>query len=366
MKTVAFVAPTACIRVVKEGSIVSDYRKVLLYQKQLSQGEFALRQSTFNDLRQFTHIGHLREYIRGLQPDLIHYHNEPNYPAVYMMQQFDIPLIFDCHDMVSFYKNIINKEEEFIFENAGGVINVSQAMDAFAKKTFNIKGQTEIIYSSVSEKYFCNHTGNKFHGDIVYEGGFTPKLDTHRNYVGLFDTFAEAGHKVHVFPAARGLSGNDFSSLVLHEPLGYEELLPALSQFKFGFVGYVYDNQYSVNSYLDSSLPNKFFEYLAAGLPIIAFQAKTVEKLVREKNIGVVIEKPEDVKAIDEVDYEVLKQNVLRVRSEYSLENQSHKLQRFYETVINSHRIRKGGAKVGRNEPCPCGSGKKHKKCCGR
>ena len=25
-----------------------------------------------------------------------------------------------------------------------------------------------------------------------------------------------------------------------------------------------------------------------------------------------------------------------------------------------------GGQKVGRNEPCPCGSGKKYKKCCGR
>jgi len=24
------------------------------------------------------------------------------------------------------------------------------------------------------------------------------------------------------------------------------------------------------------------------------------------------------------------------------------------------------GAKVGRNDPCPCGSGKKYKKCCGR
>ncbi len=23
-------------------------------------------------------------------------------------------------------------------------------------------------------------------------------------------------------------------------------------------------------------------------------------------------------------------------------------------------------SKVGRNEPCPCGSGKKYKKCCGR
>ncbi len=27
---------------------------------------------------------------------------------------------------------------------------------------------------------------------------------------------------------------------------------------------------------------------------------------------------------------------------------------------------RNTGPKVGRNDPCPCGSGKKHKKCCGR
>jgi preprotein translocase subunit SecA len=28
--------------------------------------------------------------------------------------------------------------------------------------------------------------------------------------------------------------------------------------------------------------------------------------------------------------------------------------------------IRRTGEKVGRNDPCPCGSGKKYKKCCGR
>jgi len=27
--------------------------------------------------------------------------------------------------------------------------------------------------------------------------------------------------------------------------------------------------------------------------------------------------------------------------------------------------VKREGAKVGRNEPCPCGSGKKYKKCCG-
>jgi len=26
----------------------------------------------------------------------------------------------------------------------------------------------------------------------------------------------------------------------------------------------------------------------------------------------------------------------------------------------------RSGEKVGRNDPCPCGSGKKYKKCCGR
>ncbi len=28
--------------------------------------------------------------------------------------------------------------------------------------------------------------------------------------------------------------------------------------------------------------------------------------------------------------------------------------------------VRRSQPKVGRNEPCPCGSGKKHKKCCGK
>ncbi|MCK4727443.1 MAG: SEC-C domain-containing protein, partial [Desulfobacterales bacterium] len=28
--------------------------------------------------------------------------------------------------------------------------------------------------------------------------------------------------------------------------------------------------------------------------------------------------------------------------------------------------VRRSKKKVGRNQPCPCGSGKKYKKCCGR
>ena len=36
------------------------------------------------------------------------------------------------------------------------------------------------------------------------------------------------------------------------------------------------------------------------------------------------------------------------------------------EILLNPPQTRIAEKKVGRNEPCPCGSGKKYKKCCGK
>ncbi len=36
------------------------------------------------------------------------------------------------------------------------------------------------------------------------------------------------------------------------------------------------------------------------------------------------------------------------------------------EILLNPPQTRIAGKKVGRNAPCPCGSGKKYKKCCGK
>lgn len=36
------------------------------------------------------------------------------------------------------------------------------------------------------------------------------------------------------------------------------------------------------------------------------------------------------------------------------------------ERLLNPRMIKSDNPKVGRNDPCPCGSGKKYKKCCGR
>lgn len=43
----------------------------------------------------------------------------------------------------------------------------------------------------------------------------------------------------------------------------------------------------------------------------------------------------------------------------------SEQLKQFYTEQKRSHTVVRNEVKVGRNEPCPCGSGKKYKKCCG-
>jgi len=51
----------------------------------------------------------------------------------------------------------------------------------------------------------------------------------------------------------------------------------------------------------------------------------------------------------------------------HDLEVRQRQLRRIYSNYLKAHPLRPvaSGPKIGRNDPCPCGSGKKYKKCCG-
>lgn len=53
-----------------------------------------------------------------------------------------------------------------------------------------------------------------------------------------------------------------------------------------------------------------------------------------------------------------------RLLNLYSESGETEKLEEFNDILNNKNKIPKK-IKIGRNEPCPCGSGKKYKKCCG-
>ena len=63
---------------------------------------------------------------------------------------------------------------------------------------------------------------------------------------------------------------------------------------------------------------------------------------------------------------------MVQVRSEEDVDEirdqaeEDYVLSRGGEEIQGDTTVRRDAAKVGRNDPCPCGSGKKYKRCCGQ
>jgi len=79
----------------------------------------------------------------------------------------------------------------------------------------------------------------------------------------------------------------------------------------------------------------------------------------------------EDSRVVIDFDFESLYKKMVEYRAEHLCELPQWKqifddntLQRMYKEQRNINTVRLG-RKPGRNDLCPCGSGKKYKKCCG-
>lgn len=91
------------------------------------------------------------------------------------------------------------------------------------------------------------------------------------------------------------------------------------------------------------------------------FDGIKTTKLGTEKNPAVVnVQTEERVKELESV----FEENGW----EYTIELEPDKPENItdLEILLNPVERRIAEKKVGRNEPCPCGSGKKYKKCCGK
>ena len=90
------------------------------------------------------------------------------------------------------------------------------------------------------------------------------------------------------------------------------------------------------------------------------FDGKKTAKLGTEKNPVVVnVQTEERVKELESVFDEK--------GWKYTIELEPDKPEdiKALEILLNPLKTKIAEKKVGRNEPCPCGSGKKYKKCCG-
>ena len=91
------------------------------------------------------------------------------------------------------------------------------------------------------------------------------------------------------------------------------------------------------------------------------FNGKKAAKLGTEKNPACVnVQTEERVKELESI----FEENGWK----YTIELEPDKPEdiKDLEILLNPPKTTVAEKKVGRNEPCPCGSGKKYKKCCGK
>jgi uncharacterized protein YecA (UPF0149 family) len=107
--------------------------------------------------------------------------------------------------------------------------------------------------------------------------------------------------------------------------------------------------------------------YLKIPFPRDAVEAaiQQKEEIITMKNVESDLSKPQ--KKYGQVYYEqLIKNTVEELQSWYCFKNplekkeEEEKIKEFFHSI----QIQREGAKTGRNDPCPCGSGKKFKKCC--
>lgn len=91
------------------------------------------------------------------------------------------------------------------------------------------------------------------------------------------------------------------------------------------------------------------------------------------KEANPIDEMEKDTKVKLDIDLEKLYYNMVECKAEwlYTLPQWNDilpedKRKELYKKQKNSGTIQNENRKVGRNDPCPCGSGKKYKQCCGR
>lgn len=104
-------------------------------------------------------------------------------------------------------------------------------------------------------------------------------------------------------------------------------------------------------------------------MPMVGFLDGINESLVKENPIETM---EEDTEVSLKFDKALLYKNMVKAKAEwlYNLPQwkdifSEEELNTLYKEQKSSTTIRVG-KKVGRNEPCPCGSGKKYKFCCGK
>ncbi len=315
---ILFVQPQPCVRALKyaEGlcRIHSDIRLSFAYSGKTLTELYGHGDECFGAWFPLgdNPAAELRKLVDTHDISLIHSHNAPDTLTNLCIDLFGgkIPIVHDIHDLMSARNtayedglnkkiNVVNwrKEERRAIERSDAVIAVSDVILHLARrKGYRLPKIARVYENFIPERFIPKTLPQIKHNfanrpiRIVYEG-FISSNGGHYDMRSIFKALAAEGIEVHIYPSRDNLDYRTLSDTVpnifYHPSLPPDKLLNEITQYDFGWAGF---NDTLNRVHINTALPNKLFEYIACGLPVLSFPHEALKHFLETHRLGLVID----------------------------------------------------------------------------
>jgi len=297
----------------------------------------------------------LGQLVDDLSIELIHSQNAPDILTKAAVEgTHRIPVIHENQDTISLRRTPYTPESNFDEELADerianqmcdARIHVSQGLLDYVRERYGSK--KEIVFHNyvsrslmpTSFKRKLSETDGNVH--LVYEGTLSSFPGDHYDLKEIFKELARHGYHVHIYDSH---VNRDYAKLARrHRAIDYHghknprELPYEMTQYDYGWAGF---NAAENREHLDVALPNKLFEYLACGLPVLSFQHKSQREFIEANDVGLVFTDLNELdhQMTEQAVAERLKRNVMHKRLDFTMEANIWKLLGLYRSLLGSAR----------------------------
>jgi len=327
---VVVVAYRICSRTTKQMIALSEKVDLHLITHQVPEADIYKTVNHFHDV-----TGLKRTLALFKDADIIHAVSEPSWVVIACKEVLpDKKIVYDWHDAQiwrSEKPEDASTEERLVSNWVDGIIVPSQT----CKDLIETDKDCIVLPPYVNEQNIAYNSWG-YQGGIVYEGRVDiPEMKdfmSYAKYKDLCEEFQKEDIPFHIYSPMHGRDRHDevYKDICTWHPgMLHNELINWLGVHDWGICG----NLTEFREW-DVAMPNKLFEYMAGGIPVIALNAKEVGKFVEEHGVGISVKTVQEIKdRWDERD--ACQKNVMLKRNQFTMEGHCYKIIDLYKRVLN-------------------------------
>jgi hypothetical protein len=331
---VLVVAHRVCSRTLKQMIALKDKVELHLITHTVPQADIFETVSFFQ-----TPVGLKKALARYQDADIIHAVSEPSWVVIACREVLpDKKIVYDWHDAQVWRSADVedsSTEERLASNWVDAIIVPSES----CKELINTKLPCLVLPPYVNEQNIAYNSWG-YVGGIVYEGRVDlPEQKSFMNYAKYVELCKEFDEK-HIAFSIFSPSASKPEYMKVYKDIcswnkgiPHDQLINYLGVYDWGLCG-------NIGKFRewDVAMPNKLFEYMAGGIPVIALNAQETGKFVEEHGVGISVSSVDEIKARWN-ERDACQKNVMLKRNNFVMEKHIHKLTELYENLLSNTKL---------------------------